>query len=330
MLMQSKPKLPLTGHCTDSAANALKGLIKLASTPTFNAILPSDMQMKFIGLPINEFRFFAPFFRTYPSIAYPCWDHSSRTVLRNLMNDNITVVCGTIPNHGDGIQLYQTASIRDLHTLKSRFPNSNVRHSDINKYIKQNCDATTRVLTTTTIQELATHVPESKGTQLYLQAAVWTHEPFRNNNFGPPPKVARSLWAGLMTWRRWRRYIQLTSGLTLADHFISRSHYMTEELLVHAGINHNLALFYAFPHLPLSEYSLRNTGNRGLEAIHGIFRGGSSCLPITCPNLSFREFLSKNEPDTTGSPSRAQSQTNSRTHNCGIKKEESTVCPAKF
>ena len=101
------------------------------------------------------------------------------------------------------------------------------------------------------------------------------------------------IWAGLMTWRRWRRYIQLTSGLTLADHFISRSHYMTEELLVHAGINHNLTLFHAFPHLPLSEYSLRNTGNRGLEAIHGIFRGGSSCLPITCPNLSFREFLSK-------------------------------------
>ena len=79
----------------------------------------------------------------------------------------------------------------------------------------------------------------------------------------------------------------------MTDNFISRSHYMTEELLVHAGINHLLALFYAFPHLPVSEYSLRNTGNRGLEVIHGIFRGGSASLPITCPNLSFREFLYK-------------------------------------
>ena len=111
-------------------------------------------------------------------------------------------------------------------------------------------------MTTDTIQELATHVPESQVTQLYLQAAVWTHEPF-HNKFGPPPVVARSLWAGLMTWQRWRRYIQSTPGLTLTNNFISRSHYMTEELLVHAGINHLLALFYAFPHLPVSEYNLR-------------------------------------------------------------------------
>ena len=47
------------------------------------------------------------------------------------------------------------------------------------------------------------------------------------------------------------------------------------------------------PHLPVSDYSLRNTGNRGLEEIHGIFRGGSASLPITSQNLSFREFLSK-------------------------------------
>ena len=38
---------------------------------------------------------------------------------------------------------------------------------------------------------------------------------------------------------------------------------------------------------------MRHTGNRGLEAVHGIFRGGAASLPITAPNLSFREFLSK-------------------------------------
>lgn len=66
---------------------------------------------------------------------------------------------------------------------------------------------------------------------------------------------------------------------------------MTEELLVHA---HQLALFQAFPHLPVSDYNLRHTGNRGLEAVHGIFCGGAAQLPIiTAPNLSFREFLSK-------------------------------------
>ena len=229
----------------------------------------------------------------YPSIAYPCWDHSGRTVVRNLMNENITIVCGILSNSGDGLQCYQTACIQDLATLKLRNPNSLIRHTDINRHIRQNCDATTRILTTTTIQQLAEYVPESKGTQLYLKAAVWTHEPYRNDKFGPPTKVCRSLWAGLMTWRRWYRYVQIVPELTLTNNFISRSHYMTEELLVHAGINHQLALFFAFHQLPITDYSLRHTGNRGIEAIHGIFRGGAASLPITAPNLSFREFLSK-------------------------------------
>ena len=41
---------------------------------------------------------------------------------------------------------------------------------------------------------------------------------------------------------------------------------MTEELLVHAGIIHQFALFLCFPQLDTNEYSLRNTGNRTIEA----------------------------------------------------------------
>ena len=115
--------------------------------------------------------------------------------------------------------------------------------------------------------------------------------PLVNRSFGSPPQVVKSLWAGLMTWRRWRRFIQISEDLSLTDNFISRAHYMTEELLVHAGIIHQLALFLCFPHLDTKEYSLRSTGNRAIEAIHGVFRGGSHSLPITSPNLSFCEFL---------------------------------------
>ena len=96
-----------------------------------------------------------------------------------------------------------------------------------------------------------------------------------------------------MTWRRWRRYIQITSSLKLTDNFISRSHYVTEELLAHAGILHQLALFFCFPDLDFNQYSLRNTGNRSIEAVHGIFRGGSHSLPITSPNLTYQEFLNR-------------------------------------
>ena len=38
---------------------------------------------------------------------------------------------------------------------------------------------------------------------------------------------------------------------------------------------------------------MRNTGNRGLEAIHGMFRGGTTSLPITSANLTFAEFLAR-------------------------------------
>lgn len=81
-----------------------------------------------------------------------------------------------------------------------------------------------------------------------------------------------------MIWRRWRRCIQLTNGVSLKNHFISWSHYLTEELLAHAGINHQLAIYWSFPHLSIKEYSMRSTGNRGIEAIHGMFRGGTTSL----------------------------------------------------
>ena len=93
--------LPLIGHCTDSASNSLNALIQLASPATYNC---TGKTLDFIGLPISSFRFFAPIFRSpYPSIAYPCWDHPGRTVVRNIMNENITIVSGILPNNGDGM-----------------------------------------------------------------------------------------------------------------------------------------------------------------------------------------------------------------------------------
>ena len=284
-------KVSLIGHCTDSASNSLNALIKLA-TPSDYLV---EHKISFLGLKLKGYFLFAPFFRNnYPSIAYACWDHSGRTVLRNLMNPNRTIIAG-IQESSDSITVKYKgiATVQDLHQLKRVFPDSVIKHGDISTRIHQNCDATTRVLTNTVITELQAHVPASNATQLYIQAAVWTHCPYRNENFGSPPSIARSLWAGLMTWRRWRQYISISPGLSLETNFISRQHYLTEEVLVHAGINHLLCLYLCFPDITLSDYNLRHTGNRGIEAIHGMFRGGTCSLPITSPNLSFREFLSK-------------------------------------
>ena len=172
--------LPLVGHCTDSASNALVALTNLLASPaTFLPVLSST---SFIGLERKDFIFFAPVLRpNFASVSYPCCDHSGRTVVRNLMNDKISIVAGMLPKNGDGIQQYSIASIQDLKILKHRKPNCTIRHADIiiTPHVHQNCDATVRVVSTQTNDDLSTHVPESGGTQLYLQAAVWTHEPFR-------------------------------------------------------------------------------------------------------------------------------------------------------
>ena len=189
--MASTRCLSLVGHCTDSASNALSALLKLAIPVTYQH---AKLMVTFLGLHRPDFHFLAPFLRPqYPSIAYPCWNHSSRMSLRNLMNDNLTIVAEKLPNSGDGMQQYAIASIQDLHKLKQANPSCTIKYADITPYVHQNCDATARVLTSPVIEALCTHVPGSQATQLYLLASTSIHEPYRNSKFGPPPVVVRSL-----------------------------------------------------------------------------------------------------------------------------------------
>ena len=116
------------GHCTDSAGNFLCALVKLASPSTFHKF---DDRIRFVGLKMKEFVFYAPILREIPSIAYPCWDHSGRTSIRNLMNENIKVVCEVIPPSNSMIQRYSFATIYDLKALKSKSPSCKIKHSDI-------------------------------------------------------------------------------------------------------------------------------------------------------------------------------------------------------
>ena len=215
--------ISLIGHCTDSASNSLNALVKLA-TPSHYLV---QQKINFLGLDMKGYYLFAPFFRSqYPSIAYACWDHSGWTVLRNLLNQNRTITAEIQEFAGVGCN--SVACVQDLQNLKRVLPASVIKHGDISACMRQNCDATTRVLTNAVIKELQANIPASNATQLYIQAAVWTHSPYRNERFGSPPQMVRSLWAGLMTWRRWRQYVNISPSLSWEIHFISRQHYLTE------------------------------------------------------------------------------------------------------
>ena len=94
--------------------------------------------------------------------------------------------------------------VQDLKALKAKNPSCKIRHVDITPHVHQNCDATVRVISKTTVEDLKTHIPQANTTCLYLQASLWMHEPFCNEKFGSPPAVTQSLyiWAGVMIWRR--------------------------------------------------------------------------------------------------------------------------------
>ena len=110
-----KCSLPSVGHCTDSASNALNALNALIFLASPSTYVLSELSLSFLGLSRQDYFFFAPFLRqAYPSIAYPCWDHSGRAVLRNLMNDRLTLVCGNFGGTTDGFQRYQTVDVQDL------------------------------------------------------------------------------------------------------------------------------------------------------------------------------------------------------------------------
>jgi hypothetical protein len=166
--------------------NALNALLKLA-TPTEYLV---NRGIPFLGLQCKGYYLLAPFFREgFPSIAYACWDHSARTVVCNLLNQNHALVA-EVNNQSNiallPLNLRSVATIQDLIYLNQVHPTSIIKHGDISPYIRQNCDATSRVLTDTLIDELKTYVPSSTATELYLQAAVWTHAPYRNDRFGLP------------------------------------------------------------------------------------------------------------------------------------------------
>ena len=143
----------------------LSGLVKFASPSTY-----AELEVTFVGLKRQDFSLYAPMLRpNYPSIAYPCWDHSSRTAVRNLMNGNISIVSEILESdnnsdRSDKTQLYKVATIHDLRKLKHLHPGCAIKQADITPHVRQNCDATSRLLQLSTVNELEKYVPESHGT----------------------------------------------------------------------------------------------------------------------------------------------------------------------
>ena len=82
------------------------------------------------------------------------------------MNAKLILVVGQ-SNSGCGVENAAIATIKDLHLLNLSIP-----YGDITPFLRQNCDATSRVLTQDVVDALASTVVNSQSTQLYIQASV--------------------------------------------------------------------------------------------------------------------------------------------------------------
>ena len=89
------------------------------------------------------------------------------------LNQKIKIVAEVLPQSAENIQKYSLATIQDLKALKAKSPSCKIRHADITPHIRQNCDATVRVISKATIEELKIHIPQANATRLYLQASLW-------------------------------------------------------------------------------------------------------------------------------------------------------------
>ena len=99
------------------------------------------------------------------------------------------------------------------------------------------------------------------------------------------PSIARSLWAGLMTWRQHISIIITRSVpgnyFHILEPLFNWRGEMLKSIICCTCICTSLT--------SLSDYNVRHTGNRGIEAIRGMFWGGTCSLPITSPNFNFIE-----------------------------------------
>lgn len=55
-------------------------------------------------------------------IAYPYWDHSARTAVRNLLNTSVS-----------GMYIAKVANVHDLKQLKQVYPSACIHHGSLNQ-----------------------------------------------------------------------------------------------------------------------------------------------------------------------------------------------------
>ena len=121
--------------------------------------------------------------------------------------------------------------LRLLHNIFSKDQHG-PREKDINHKDKQNYDAVLR-MTSDSVMELLTYVPDAKGTMVYLRIMKLITDSFLNKNLECLVRIENA-WYSVFMLRYWRQWIVLNPGYNLSDHFITSNAYTCVELNAHS------------------------------------------------------------------------------------------------
>ena len=140
-----------------------------------------------------------------------------------LLKPSIILPVGKYTAGGHHLRLLHNTFSKDQHGL---------REKDINHKDKQNFEAVLQI-TSDSVMQLLTNVPDAKGTMMYLGIMKLITEAFLNKNLECLIRIENA-WYAVFMLRYWHQWIVLNPDYNLSDHFITSNAYTCVELNAHS------------------------------------------------------------------------------------------------
>lgn len=121
-----------------------------------------------------------------------------------------------------------------LHTLPKKV--HGLVLSDIYPEDRQNFKSLVKIMDSRVTEALQSHVVDSNATVMYLTLCHQATSSFIDENLQPLERVYR-IWHALYFTRCWRKWVQMSKGVTLSNNFISSNAYCCIEINAHALID---------------------------------------------------------------------------------------------
>lgn len=180
--------------------------------------------------------------------------------------------------------------VKHLETLLENF--SKDRHqltaSVLNAMDRQNFSSVERIYDDKVIELLESHVPESKGTVMFLKILRHIVESYRDINLSPLERIGK-IWYSVSVLRIWRQSISSDESLKVGENFITQNAYTCVEMNAHALI---LIILYLKKNRTPNVFLPELFDSQPCEGFFGQIRSLSTTFS-TVVNCSVKEIIAR-------------------------------------